>query len=104
MKKILILSLIAFFTGCVSVSSKGYEQLLDTWIGSGEDQLISQWGVPTSSYETNDHKYLKFHKGYGWTQYGEVYCDVTMTLTNGIITTWAFKGNACEAEEEKTNK
>lgn len=106
MKKLISILCLGLFLGActtvsTAVSTKGYGQQLDTWLGSTEDNLISQWGIPTSSYETGEHKYLKFHKNYGWTQYGEWYCDVTMTLTNGTITNWAFKGNACEAKETK---
>lgn len=100
-KKIICVVFLGFLLGaCTTVSTKGYGQRLDTWIGSTEDNLISQWGVPTSSYETAEHKYLKYYRGV-WTQWGEFYCDVTMIFTDGVITSWSFKGNNCEAEEIK---
>ncbi len=102
MKKLISILCLGLFLGaCTTVSTKGYGQQLDTWIGSTEDELISQWGVPISSYETGKHKYLKFHRDYGRNQYGELYCDVTMIFTNKRITSWSFKGNECEAEEIK---
>ena len=98
-----VLCLGVFLSACASFqpeTTKGYEQMLETWIGAPEDRLIAQWGIPTSLYETGEHKYLKFHRNYGWSQYGEWYCDVTMTITNDVVTNLAWRGNACKAKEK----
>jgi hypothetical protein len=44
--------------GCVSAEK--YTKMVNGWIGADEDSLISSWGAPTSSYQTDQAKYLTY--------------------------------------------
>jgi len=44
--------------GCVSAEK--YTKMVNGWIGADEDSLISTWGAPTSSYQTDQAKYLTY--------------------------------------------
>ena len=60
--KILITSaliiLLTFLQGCATTAK--YESLLGTWVGSSESSLLSSWGIPDNTYESNGAKYLKY--------------------------------------------
>lgn len=43
---------LALVAGCATTA--GYEQILNSWIGSGESQLVAAWGPPDSFYVTPD--------------------------------------------------
>jgi type II secretory pathway pseudopilin PulG len=44
--------------GCVSAEK--YTKMVNGWIGADEDSLIATWGAPTSSYQTDQAKYLTY--------------------------------------------
>ena len=44
--------------GCMSAEK--YTKMVNGWIGADEDSLISSWGAPTSSYQTDQAKYLTY--------------------------------------------
>jgi len=50
MKKLYLL-FFAMLAGCATTA--GYEAILNTWVGSSEENLISTWGAPQSTYELN---------------------------------------------------
>ena len=131
MKKItiLLMALSFFLNACSLPTTKGYENILDTWLGGTEDNLISKWGVPSHVYESGTKKYLTYYKSrsfytpgvapyyqttyYQWTgtaytsEYGgsagykvNYYCETTFTVVNGVITDWRWQGNSCRAQEE----
>lgn len=35
-------------------TTENFEKILDTWVGTNADNLVSQWGPPTSSYSLSD--------------------------------------------------
>ncbi len=51
MKKFSILFL-TILVGCATTA--GYEQMLTTWVGSSESNLISSWGPPENIYALDD--------------------------------------------------
>jgi hypothetical protein len=44
--------------GCVSAEK--YTKMVNGWVGADEDSLIASWGAPTSSYQTDQAKYLTY--------------------------------------------
>ena len=50
-----ILGLLAL-TSCVSSSSQRLEAILDTWVGASPDDIVTQWGAPTSTYDMQDKR------------------------------------------------
>lgn len=108
--------------GCATEGK--YGQMLDTWMGMPESQLLSKWGAPSSAYESGGVKYLTYSdsaSGYmpgtapsyqstvvGNTVYTNRvggtpgfafnrWCDTTFTVKSGVIVNWSWKGNACKA-------
>ncbi len=54
----LLLALAGFLGGCATTGK--YETVLDTWIGSGEVELVKAWGPPQSVYEVGGSKFLTY--------------------------------------------
>jgi len=124
LKKLLVILLAAILSACAFPTTEAYEEMLHTWIGKSEKDLISDWGLPDSVYQVDDIKYVKYENsssGYipgtppsytttfiGNTTYttpiggspGFHYttsCETTFTIQDGIIKNWQWKGNACKA-------
>ena len=117
-KKLLLILIIFVISSCTT--RQEHEASLNSWIGAKESLLIEKWGTLTSHYKTEDgKKYLTWKNssqalvgGYAPTistdYFGNVYssggmppilvtsnCDITMILTNGLVSSWSYKGNNC---------
>lgn len=86
--------------GCASVA--GYQNMLQSWVGSPEPRLLANWGVPTSIINEGTVKLLTYFKqegvyvtGYygGWAQ--PLFCTTTFTINNGVVVNAQFRGNEC---------
>ncbi len=123
MRNMLItLGLVFLLTGCATEAK--YGEMLDTWMGSSESQLISQWGAPASVYEADGAKYLTYRNSasgyvpgspasYQSTVIGNTvytnriggtsgfminrWCDTTFTVKGGVIIHWSWQGNGCRS-------
>jgi len=100
---LLILSL--FLAGCST--TRGYERVLNSWMGSNVNSLIQSWGPPSGVYNlpNGDAMYTWFDS------YGAMAmpignmayavnrsCKTTFTAdSNGRIISWRYEGNACRA-------
>lgn len=121
MKFHLVVSLMLFYlfslSGCTT--KQEHEDMLSSWYGSTEEQLVASWGVPTSFYELDGKRYLTYSKSsqamVGGTSpttrydlYGNAYtvggsapylvtsnCSITMVVENGAINEWRYEGNNC---------
>ena len=120
------ITLIAFLALAGCATSENYEKVLETWIGSKESELVSQWGVPDGFYESENIRYLTYNtssSGYVpgtpatvrttiigntayTTQYGgssgyaySLNCKTTFSIRNGTIFLWSFEGNDCIADD-----
>ena len=100
------------FTLAACATTAGYEEILDSWVGSTEDQLVDSWGPPDGFYEGGGKKYLTYvYSSSGYTPglpatssmpatpgYSYSYnCKTTFTVIGNEITNWRYKGNACWA-------
>ena len=105
MNKLLILLLSVFLINCST--QKGYVEILDTWIGATEEELVQKWGVPSGQYNKSDGgKLLSFSSNRtivlpgSSSTYGTIslYCETTFDISSsGIILGYSFKGNDCYA-------
>tara|TARA_Y100001970_G_C13778132_1_gene623963 strand:+ start:137 stop:526 length:390 start_codon:yes stop_codon:yes gene_type:complete len=118
MKNLSIILLIVFaLNGCVT--RQEHEDVLSSWYGSTEEQLVASWGVPSSFYETDGKRYLTYNNSnqamVGGTPasttydyFGNAYtsggtapylitltCNITMVVENGVINEWQYEGNNC---------
>jgi len=113
---IVLLSLF-IMSGCTT--KQEHENMLSSWIGSSESDLIASWGVPTSFYELDGKRYLTYSNSsqalVGGTPsittynlYGNAHssggtapilvtsnCSITMVVENGLINEWRYEGNSC---------
>ena len=121
MRTLLIIPLVLLFSlvlsGCTT--KQEHEDMLSSWFGSTEKQLIDSWGVPTSFYELDGKRYLTYSNSsqamVGGTAptttydyFGNAYtsggmppilvtsnCSITMVVENDVINEWKYEGNSC---------
>jgi len=96
--------MIIILAGCKSVAN--YQSELQVLVGQSEQQLESQWGIPSSivlsgnirllTYYQNDGAYLA--GGYWGRRVVPLYCNTTFTVQNGVVIQAKFVGNECTAE------
>ncbi len=97
-QKIIPLLCVTFFLfGCVA-TTKGYQQVLDTWIGSTEQSLVQSWGPPDNVYENNGMRILTYDQQkttsisipqyQTTTHQGTVYGGGTLGSYSGTSGTW----------------
>lgn len=101
-RKILIIVVLALLAGCATTGN--YEKILQSWIGSSEDNLVASWGAPVNTYTTDSgNKLLTFGGNRGAIFYNNmvtpVNCTTTFTIANGIVTNWRWKGNGCKSKD-----
>lgn len=129
MKKVIYSLYIAIFVLLVSgcVTTKGYEQTLQSWVGMSEGQLLRKWGIPSQTFNSGGRKYLEYissrdvyipgtNANYttrviGNTIYTDSYggsdsrninfkCKTTFEIKNGRVAFWRYEGNNCKAPEK----
>ncbi|MCL5776783.1 hypothetical protein M1105_07260 [Limibaculum sp. FT325] len=114
MRRLLIAILLV--AGCAT--AKGYEAMLEGWLGASERELVAGWGVPDSIYEADGVRFLQYSDtevygsvdpGYFSVWGGGVYtgvgasriytrrCETTFTLEDGRVTAWRYDGGGCRA-------
>jgi hypothetical protein len=106
MKYLLILLSLSFLESCATTSK--YEAVLQTWVGKNESELVSKWGIPTSSYSLDDGKLIMYQNnggsistylGYGMYSTDNYVCKTTFTLDKAnIIKNWKWEGNSCKSK------
>lgn len=122
MKNFLALICVLFLWSCGHTLAD-YQKMLNTWVGRSADELVTEWGVPSGTYEKTDgSKVFQYEKkkiygdsGYatydGYYRYPSVtyypgYMKTLECITifyidkDGIITNWQSQGNACGMFEQ----
>lgn len=112
--------------GCAT--KEGYRNVVDAWVGQPESALISAWGLPQRTYETDTSKVLIYYSQRDvdvpgstntyqryfdetGTAFSESYggvpdqtftysCETSFEVIDGVITSWSFRGNDCVAKQE----
>ncbi len=121
-KMILFLFVCAFMASCQTVQT--YENMLQSWVGKSEAQLVTDWGAPTSmetigpdrqvfvyikqrqitvpgeapNYTAlgEDAEYNNFGDSLGETF--DYFCKTTFTTQNDIIVNYSWEGDSCLIE------
>lgn len=101
---------LSFFVAVAGVScatTAGYEEVLNSWVGSDISMLIESWGPPSQTYNLPDGRTM-----YTWdTSSGAVAapagrfavavprgCTTTFTVDDiGIVQSWRYEGNSCRS-------
>jgi len=125
MKKAITLTVILIVLAGCAVRAN-YENVLNSWVGATEIDLVRKWGVPQQFYETGGRKFLVYSSSrnmilpgsppsYTQTvvgntiyknrvggipdQYIELNCKTTFELENEKVVSWRWQGNDCTAPE-----
>lgn len=97
MKKFFLLCILGILTSCVSLTSQNQEKL-NSWYGASESDLIRSWGMPNSTYNLKDEKFVAFEKSSMHSYQGTAhtsYCKVTFTLINDKVAAWNYNDDLC---------
>jgi len=121
-----ILTVLVVLTSCATTAN--YEKILNSWMGSHVDNLVSSWGPPTSSFPMSDGgmmiEYLRQGNAYipgpvtytpvtiynstAWIAHqtpGQnipVYCRTCFRIRpDRTIGSWSYQGNDCKARAPK---
>ena len=100
--RFLIALTVLFLVGCVNpkveeqARAQEYQRTMNVWIGVSEDILISRWGVPNASYDSNNAKFLSFIQvlptifisGIAFPRQ----CKTTFTLRDRKVVSWQSQG------------
>jgi hypothetical protein len=129
--KLIILGVVVLsVVSCAQLpSTRGYTKLMDSWVGSSEASVISQWGVPDSSYSSGTTKYITYRSQRSFTIPGRAptyrthcsgysctstpsggssaytstsRCETTFVINGGRVSSYSFKGNACRQAETES--
>ena len=88
--------LLVLLSGCAPTVNP-YNNVLNSWIGVPENELISRWGPPVRVYESGGYKYLTFGGNNAVVFMRGVAvpvgCTTTMTIYQGRVSTWRYDGN-----------
>ena len=82
MRTIILATLALALTACTST-----EDLLGSWIGEPEGNLVNAWGVPQRSHETSGAKFIAYDFSNQTRN-----CVVTFTVQANIVTAWKTQG------------
>jgi hypothetical protein len=112
-----LLVVAAALAGCTALPP--LETRLQPWIGRGEAELVTAFGVPARTYEAGDRRFLQYeerraqllpadpwwpgwpHRGPWWyappppPAYVVRGCDVTFVLRRGVVEGFTFRGDGC---------
>jgi hypothetical protein len=76
-------------SGCLSFVFNPYREMMDTWIGSTEDEIYLSWGVPDGTQTLSDGRVLTVYRYlYVTGSDGDTstyYCDITFIIDDGIV-------------------
>ncbi len=112
-------------------TTKGYTEVMDSWVGSSEHSVLSSWGVPDSSYVHGEVKYLKYKVEQLYTTSGSnpTYrtncssygtctttasggsspktrlrtCATTFIIRDGRVASYSFEGRLCKAPQKSSD-
>lgn len=70
-----------------------YDAMLEGWTGRSEDELIRQWGPPSSVYKTASKTFLFYSESVTDYSGATAWCETTFELTNTKVTFSRWKGN-----------
>jgi hypothetical protein len=89
----------AIVAGCATTAN--YEDLLKTWVGRSEDELVKDWGAPSSVFQAASSKYYTYVRNKscysGKDSYTTCVCNTTFELESSRVRAWRWDGNGCTA-------
>lgn len=113
MRMILFLSVVmTFLSGCAT--KKGYEKVLNTWIGKTETEMVEKMGPPNGTYQLPKQKVLTYsystiasttiyspQLATAATVSSESGCRTHFFIANDVVVKWLYFGSECKALEPR---
>jgi len=113
-----ILSCAVLLAACVT--TEGYQEIVTSWVGSSEADLVSSWGAPQGVYDAGSgERILTYSSRRQFTTTNYTYipnpytgvgisvpsgqtlhdrqCTTNFTVRNGVVVASSFQGNDCRA-------
>ena len=92
MKKLLFIALL-FLAGCATEAN--YRRHVNSFIGTSEEDLIAEKGVPDKRHTTKGKKFFEYKSSYT-DAYNLLHtCNTTFILQDGIVENVTYRGNNC---------
>ena len=102
---------LGFFTGCAT--SGKYDNMVRTWVGSSESELIAGWGVPQATHvDPSGRKSFQYTKTSTTTRKvegtlftpamdvkDEYWCRTVFFIENDRVQNYSWDGNNCVRRE-----
>lgn len=88
-RPVLLVMALLLNAGCVSLS-----EVMQSWVGKSESELLSRWGAPDTSAQAGDGKRVLTWKNIWNDGYGNLYtCRKSFTIgTDGKVERWSYAG------------
>ncbi len=92
-----VVAVALLMAGCAS--PERYRDSLQTWVGTSEADLVTEWGAPDAAYRTEDgtrlltYSKVRKYDAEGVTLTGR--CKTTFKVEQGTVTGFSFQGNQC---------
>jgi hypothetical protein len=91
---IALVAVASLATACTS-----YKEVVSSYVGASEGELITQWGVPDQTYRGDDGvRYLSYRRARNYDAMGTTLhgrCVTTFKVEDGKITSASYQGNDC---------
>lgn len=116
MNRCLLITIPVVVASCATAA--GYEQVLSSWAGAQEVELVRSWGPPAQSYGVNGRKFIVYESrrnlqllgtATSYTNTGAIgggpamdiamSCTTTFGLDGSKVISWSSKGNDCNAKK-----
>ncbi len=113
MRRIVLLLIVVFVTGCANTMQARIDYL-NRFVGRPESELVMSMGVPTRSFETGGTRFLAYDEqrtdviaptpfyGAGFWGYGGFppqivtwACETTVAVQEGVVRSFSVRGNGC---------
>ena len=109
MRSLIVALLAGQLLGCATQAK--YERKLNQWVGRSETELISAFGVPTSTHAIEDGSKFVLYRNRGTAKigggaigpvdvdnHGTTWCETTFKINRqSKVESWATQGNACRS-------
>jgi len=95
MKKAIIFGCM-LIAGCATIpTTENYEKVLNTWVGSSVDNLVSSWGPPMRSYNlSNGGQVIEYSNSRNAQIGGYAYTQPETTYNYGTASAYGNNGNS----------
>jgi hypothetical protein len=89
--RLIALLTLSLLSGCATTA--GYEAMLSTWVGDSEDNLVSKWGPPQSSYPlSNGGRVLQYGRSGNIVIPGMTTYQPVTTYNSGTVSGYGTDG------------